>query len=462
MGNSSGKTGFHKSFDGTTYNRTTMAATKGKRTCCGEKAKHTLRFGRGAVGQLESDFATVGTLDELSAKVPAILSASYPKANTIKGERGAKTACQMIQAAYSNGLFTLGDMNSPVNKQIRPALKFIFHTANRMKPKDPKRVAMCRALAEACLDCQQVQAREILRVFGELTNQNATLNGQILFFFAKQKEEALYRVITEQHPRCDESYKTVGSGGQRAHLKSAYLVLLGEGFGMQNVKAAQADRFLSQAQPFVKLTRAQLIERITQYCCPERLVRELLADINNQKAGAERLISRKCIFDWVKKNMSQEDAFRVFYDEDRADEFKGMEPEKPTDENQYEPFLSPVVLTDILVKMNIVRRVGDESGDDTPMDIDDDDDDDATKTSSDGDVIGQTVDDKAYKWQVNLGGGWQDFSPFQSTLFESAYPSRNVVPFTFGRWSYVLDPNAMVQRNTQTNKTRAVRRVPRS
>ncbi len=148
---------------------------------------------------------------------------------------------------------------------------------------------------DACRDCQQVQAREILRVFGEMTNQNATFEEQILFFFAKQKEEALYRLITEVHPKCDLPHTKVSPGQQRAHLKSAYLNILGESFGMTGVNAARADRFLNEAKANIhSVTRDQLVKQLMSYCCPERLVRELLCDINNQSSDAERLISPKC------------------------------------------------------------------------------------------------------------------------------------------------------------------------
>ena len=115
----------------------------------------------------------------------------------------------MIQYAYTNGLFTLGDRNSPTNREIVPALKYIFAACQKMKGDNPKRVAIMRTLVDACRDCQQVQAREILRLFGEMTNQNATFEGQILFFFAKQKEEALYRLISEVGRNSSVVYQNV-------------------------------------------------------------------------------------------------------------------------------------------------------------------------------------------------------------------------------------------------------------
>ena len=335
---------------------------------------------------------------------------------------------------------------------------------------------------DACRDCQQVQAREILRVFGEMTNQNATFEGQILFFFAKQKEEALYRLITEVHSKCDLPHTKVSPGQQRAHLKSAYLNILGESFGMTGINAARADRFLNEARANIhSVTRDHLIKQLMSYCCPERLVRELLYDINNQSSDAERLISPKCIFDWVKKNMSLEKAHHVFYDEDRAEDYKGLDPDKPKDENCYEPFLSPKFLTEILTKMGIVKGPSDDDDDIEVIDLCSSEDESSkvdeavpnTTTASDSKKRRKkkkhkkvkrvkSKDKRPHKWQIHLGGNWKDFDNYTSTVLESAFASGSTsCPYTLGRWGYVLDFPRMLQVNTSTNKSRSVRRVPR-
>ena len=103
------------------------------------------------------------------------------------------------------------------------------------------------------------------------------------------------RARMQVHSKCDLPHTKVSPGQQRAHLKSAYLDILGESFGMTGVNAARADRFLSEAKHNMRsVSRDQIVKQLMSYCCPERLVRELLYDINNQSSDAERLISPKC------------------------------------------------------------------------------------------------------------------------------------------------------------------------
>lgn len=276
---------------------------------------------------------------------------------------------------------------------------------------------------------------------------------------------------------------------------------------MTGINAARADRFLNEARGNIRdVRRDQLISRLTKYCCPERLVRELIYDINNQSKDAERLISPKCIFDWVKKNMSLEKAHHVFYDEDRAEEYvldappfffpfdspyllisflfrryKGLDPDKPKDENCYEPFLSPKFLTEILIKMKILREpgkvevvdlCGDSDDEETSKIIDDDDDDDEIDSSNlssrkkkrhksgDSDDGKPMIDMRPHRWQVSLGGNWKDFDDLTNVILESAFVAKQTsIPFRFGSWNYLLDFVLMQQINTQTNRTRSVRRV---
>ena len=133
---------------------------------------------------------------------------------------------------------------------------------------------------------------------------------------------------------------------------------------MPQVTAARSDRFLQSALgqiPDAQRPHA-LLRRLQRELDPKDWLQELLADINNQDAGGvgERLIDRKCVFEWVTKNMPNPNL--VFYDEDRAEEFSDLEPSKPNADSQYEPFLSPKVLTDILLRCGMVRRVAAAGG----------------------------------------------------------------------------------------------------
>merc|ERR1712110_1032398 len=81
----------------------------------------------------------------------------------------------------------------------------------------------------------------------------------------------------------------------------------------------------------------------------------LLADINNQADSADRLIDQACIFKWAQANMSSDDAYRIFYDADRASEFAEQDPEEPEECNKFQPFLSCKVLVEILLAAGLLR-----------------------------------------------------------------------------------------------------------
>merc|ERR1712151_1081676 len=96
-----------------------------------------------------------------------------------------------------------GPPDSPLNLLIIPAMEHIFRQMASLPANDGKRVDCLSTLAYACQDCQQVQAREILRIYGDLTSQNATLEAQLKYSLVRAKEVALNCYISQRHPRCD-------------------------------------------------------------------------------------------------------------------------------------------------------------------------------------------------------------------------------------------------------------------
>jgi len=302
-------------------------------------------------------------MKDLSSKIPSIMKASVKGVEKMKSfTRDKRTVLEIIKGIYASGLFTLGTASSPINRQVIPAFRYIFHAANEMKPKDIARVAMLRKLAEAVQDCQQVQAREILRIFGDLTNQNQTFESQIQYLLLKQKEETLDRFISQFHKDCDEDHTKVKPAQQRAHLKSAYIDMLGEQLGLEAVEAARGDRFLPEVRKELAngvwggVKVEAIFKMLTRQLSLELFIQYLLADINNQSDNADRLINKDCIFKWVEKNMSLENANKVFWDEDRAHEYVGMDPCKPLDKNKFHPFLSQKFLLRILTEMEFIER----------------------------------------------------------------------------------------------------------
>jgi hypothetical protein len=296
----------------------------------------------------------------LSSKLASIMTDSVKGVAGMRSQtRDARPVLDMISGIYQSGLST---MSSTINAEIVPALRYIFHVANGLKPKDVKRVAMLQRIADAMMDCQQVQAREILRIYGDLTCQSQTLETQIHYFLLKQKEDALDRFITQIHVGCDLDHTKTGPGKQRAHLKSAYIDMLGKDFGLEAVEAAKEDRFLNEARHELEtgvwagVGVKVIMKRLKNELSLPIFVGYLLADINNQSKGAERLINRECIFEWVKKNMSKDEAHRVFYDEDRAADYAGQTPAKPLEENKYQPFLSQKLLLQMLLTIGFIQR----------------------------------------------------------------------------------------------------------
>lgn len=187
----------------------------------------------------------------------------------------------------------------------------------------------------ACEDCQQVQAREILRAFGDLTNQRQTLEAQVQYFLLKQKEDALQAFITQFHQDCDQPHTVVKPSQQRAHLTSAYLDMLGDDFGLEGVEAARGDRFMHETRKeldngvWAGTDKKVVLLMLTKQLSVETFVTYLLSDINNQSDNADRLINRECIFDWVKTHLSADEAHHVFFDEERAKEYEKLDPSRP-------------------------------------------------------------------------------------------------------------------------------------
>lgn len=319
----------------------------------------------------------------------------------MRGERGRKSVTKMLTDIYDRGLFMHGGATSSVNSTVVPAFRHIISELNKLDPQHKKRVSMVRDLAEACQDCQQVQARVILRFYGDLTSQNETLESQLKYSLVRSKEAALQILITKYHgPSCDFDHTMVNPENQRAHLWSGYVNLIGNSFGLDGVTAANGDRFLNQCLGVIrsvhggnstssinvqansgsgkkrfrlgnssrststtssggnsiddqKLKDALMAELAKKLCVKEWLS-GLIGDINNQSSEADRMIDRSCIFAWASANMQGDFKHRIFYDDSRIEEYSDLDPKEPTDDNQFEPFLSPIVLVEILVKAGML------------------------------------------------------------------------------------------------------------
>jgi len=345
-----------------------------------------LSFGPEAFGPLQRDTPAYKGGPDLHSKIRSIVESSFPEARSMRGERDQKQVTRMLSDIYQNGLFMHGDINSPVNAMVIPAMKHVFAEINDLPTNDGKRISMIKTLVHACQDCQQVQAREILKMYGDLTVQSQTFEQQLKYSLLGQKEAALQVLITNSHggmggvgkplsgqtPHCDLDHTQCEPSQQRAHLVSGYASILGESFGLDGITAARSDRFLSatlqnigvshnvpslgRGSPLDRRTMNRFLSDLQESMSVKDWIAALLADINNQTEGAERMIDRSCIFTWAGTNMEGNFKHDIFYDESRAAEFSDLDPKKPTEANEYEPFLSPRVLVEMLLKAGMLKR----------------------------------------------------------------------------------------------------------
>mmetsp|Transcript_58419 Transcript_58419/g.136539 ORF Transcript_58419/g.136539 Transcript_58419/m.136539 type:complete len:393 (+) Transcript_58419:79-1257(+) len=318
-----------------------------------------LAFGPSAFGPFQASSVEVNGAKrskEAHVNVSKTLALSVPGIQSMRGERGMKSVTQMISDCERQGLFMLGPPQSPVNNQVIPAIRFIFAEMTKLPANAQKRVNCLTALAQAFQDCQQVQAREILRLYGDLTAQTLTFEKQLRYSLLRCKEAALDSFISQRHGRCDEDHTRVKPWQQRAHLTSGYTVIVGDEFGLDGITAAKHDRFLSQVMAEIgRVDKAELVQLLKSSLSIEDWLRTLLADINNQTPGADRLINQDCIFKWAQEHMSVEAAHAVFFDDARAREFDEQDPNRPSTENAYQPFLSCKVLVCILLAMGMLK-----------------------------------------------------------------------------------------------------------
>lgn len=327
-----------------------------------------LKFGARSFEGLKGGWCAESTWSPSNVRekdVKKIVLASYPQAAKMRGQRGERMVTEMLCACFQQGLWTFGDANVPTNQEVIPAFRFIMSEMAKLDAKNLKRVGIITTLAHACEDCQQVQAREILRIFGDLTAQNESFDEQLKYSLLRLKEAAVNRFITQHHgEKCDLDHTKVYPRQQRPHLFSGYVDYIGEELGLDGMKAAQGDRFLHEVRKElkkIKMTKTSIIKALMQEMSVREWLQTLLADINNQNPVADRLMDRSCIFTWVQANLSREAAHLVFYDEDRAEEFKGQDPEEPSAENCYQPFLSCKVLVEMLVKARFLEEVSEDA-----------------------------------------------------------------------------------------------------
>eukprot|EP00401_Gymnodinium_catenatum_P040754 CAMPEP_0117512566 /NCGR_PEP_ID=MMETSP0784-20121206/29096_1 /TAXON_ID=39447 /ORGANISM="" /LENGTH=412 /DNA_ID=CAMNT_0005308287 /DNA_START=1 /DNA_END=1236 /DNA_ORIENTATION=+ len=308
-----------------------------------------LSFGPSSLGPLHPSTALASACVGAGPQqgVEELFAASMPKFEMTGRSRRKERVMTDITRCLQEGLKTNGPATSAVNREIIQALQYIMFEMEKRPPKDIKRVSCFKSLVEAFKSCQPVQARCILRMFGDLTSKENTFEGQLKYSLVREKEAALNRYISLRHPGCDW---TSDSHRHRLHLLSGYLFLIGDRFGLDGAEAAKHDCLLAAVvREIGHVAVDDLIAKLQRDLSVKEWLQTLLADINNQAQFADRIIRRDCIYEWALENMGPTARYDVYYDADRAEEFAGQDPQEPTAENIFQPFLSCKVLVDILV-----------------------------------------------------------------------------------------------------------------
>jgi len=151
---------------------------------------------------------------------------------------GNRTVDYLIKKTYEKGLPILTSkdlLNNELKSQLSHILAYCKNSENQEEVK-----SLLIKLAEGFTHCQAEQQRTIADLFAELVAVELTFQDRIADQLASFKEKCFDEVIFEMHPSCVKADDSTPSL-QFAHIKSNYLVKLGEEFGLQNVEHAKLD-----------------------------------------------------------------------------------------------------------------------------------------------------------------------------------------------------------------------------
>lgn len=163
-------------------------------------------------------------------------SSRMPGFNALANRDANKTVKSLLRSTALEGAPSFGPANSNINQNLRSMLIAIFKRLDEMpRPEDSNR--FFKKLANGFLDCQQVQFRVVRELFLELSDRSS-LKLRIAVLLDSLKKKWLHQVILQMEGRA-------GGNVLDTHLESAYLIALGDGFGISGLEVAQKDRLAS-------------------------------------------------------------------------------------------------------------------------------------------------------------------------------------------------------------------------
>lgn len=280
-----------------------------------------------------------------SPEIIELLKKYVPDVLSMRDRRNISCVTTFIVRSYYHGL-PFYDAVPAVKTHIRNALQCIFAFANDPEKTETEKKRHLMRLADAFTSCQAEQGRVIDSIYGMISGRTKGLREQILALVDEQKMRVMDTVIVEIHP--EAAQKTLISNVQFPHLESSYIHAVGEQLGMRGVAGSAVDKNITMLSPS---ECKDVLKRFHRLFSVFEVIQTFVDDVNQQDSGNDRLISREDLLKWAGDDSVNRgfDKFSIFYDETLdPSEYNDA---KPTEENEYQPFLTRGVALDIFSRI---------------------------------------------------------------------------------------------------------------
>lgn len=309
---------------------------------------------------------------EVSVEVPQLsggevmgkLKELWPPITSRMCRRGQTPVLTLISMSMQTGLPIL-NAQPALLQHTTNALRFILGwLCDEARPRS-KRVATLQRLADAFQSCQAEQCRVIDAIYGALMGRDRSFRDQVRALVDAKKELVMEATVTFLNPDALMQDDNIPQK-QVPHLSSAYRVAIGHALGLHGVEVARMD---VNAPPQQELDPALIWHTFERLFSIRELVEELIGDVNQQSAEAERTVSRDDLGRWA-GNAAENNGFEshsIFFEEEYKKE--RYNDEEPLEENAYQPFLWHDVALDIFMRLFALDNNA-EQGDDEEEDAD--------------------------------------------------------------------------------------------
>jgi hypothetical protein len=294
------------------------------------------------------------------------LQRHVPGVDAMLDRTGSTPVATFIVGTYRNGL-PIYKSSAPVQQHTIRALRSIF--AMVAAGKAGAAVAL-QSIAAAFQSCQAEQGRTIDAQYGRLSGRDASFKEQLLALVDQHKQMVMQEVVCSLNPGAAEATDSHPSQ-QVPHITSAYLVAVGEELGLRGVSAAKAD---ANAPPLSPGMIGRIEEALRATFSVAEVIDAFVQDVNQPGGGGdsgsvERVIDRDALAAWAaspqaaaalahrgeEEEAAAFDPHSIFYDEGSPyasgsySEDGGWGESRPTEGNEYQPFLCPKVATMLMI-----------------------------------------------------------------------------------------------------------------